>query len=147
MVITRTVVRDSFGEAESARIDSMLTLVIGIAPIVSPSVGGWLMDLGVGRDPLGPRRLRLPVRRRRRPGLPDRRLTARRARNSIVTPRRLMPSARCSGPAMRRRNRGLTARCRGRFRSRRSTRMPLMSGQTSSWIRRSLIPSHLRRAM
>ncbi len=46
MVIARAVVRDSFEEADSARIYSMLMLVIGIAPIISPSVGGWLMTIG-----------------------------------------------------------------------------------------------------
>jgi DHA1 family bicyclomycin/chloramphenicol resistance-like MFS transporter len=46
MVIARAVVRDSFEEADSARIYSMLMLVIGIAPIISPSVGGWLMQIG-----------------------------------------------------------------------------------------------------
>ena len=45
MVIARAVVRDSFEEAESARVYSMLMLVIGIAPILSPSIGGWLMGL------------------------------------------------------------------------------------------------------
>jgi DHA1 family bicyclomycin/chloramphenicol resistance-like MFS transporter len=46
MVIARAVVRDSFEEADSARVYSMLMLVIGIAPIISPSVGGWLMGIG-----------------------------------------------------------------------------------------------------
>ena len=46
MVIARAVVRDSFGEADSSRIYSMLMLVIGIAPIISPSVGSWLMTIG-----------------------------------------------------------------------------------------------------
>jgi DHA1 family bicyclomycin/chloramphenicol resistance-like MFS transporter len=46
MVIARAVVRDSFEEADSSRIYSMLMLVIGIAPIISPSVGGWLMQFG-----------------------------------------------------------------------------------------------------
>jgi MFS transporter, DHA1 family, multidrug resistance protein len=46
MVIARAVVRDCFEEADSSRIYSMLMLVIGIAPIISPSVGGWLMGLG-----------------------------------------------------------------------------------------------------
>jgi len=46
MVIARAVVRDSFEEADSSRIYSMLMLVIGIAPILSPSVGGWLMGYG-----------------------------------------------------------------------------------------------------
>ena len=46
MVIARAVVRDSFEETESARIYSMLMLVIGIAPIISPTVGGWIMGFG-----------------------------------------------------------------------------------------------------
>lgn len=46
MVIARAVVRDSFEEADSSRIYSMLMLVIGIAPILSPSIGGWLMEVG-----------------------------------------------------------------------------------------------------
>jgi MFS transporter, DHA1 family, multidrug resistance protein len=45
MVVARAVVRDSFEEADSSRIYSMLMLVIGIAPIISPSIGGWLMQL------------------------------------------------------------------------------------------------------
>ena len=40
------VVRDSFEEADSSRIYSMLMLVIGIAPIISPSVGGQLLQFG-----------------------------------------------------------------------------------------------------
>jgi len=46
MVIARAVVRDTFEEADSSRIYSMLMLVIGIAPIISPSVGGWLLQFG-----------------------------------------------------------------------------------------------------
>jgi DHA1 family bicyclomycin/chloramphenicol resistance-like MFS transporter len=46
MVIARAVVRDSFEEADSSRVYSMLMLVIGIAPIISPSVGSWLMQFG-----------------------------------------------------------------------------------------------------
>jgi DHA1 family bicyclomycin/chloramphenicol resistance-like MFS transporter len=46
MVIARAVVRDSFDEADSSRVYSMLMLVIGIAPIISPSVGGWLLQFG-----------------------------------------------------------------------------------------------------
>ena len=67
MVIARAVVRDSFEEADSSRIYSMLMLVIGIAPIISPSVGGWLMQIGrLGIDLLGAGRLRVPLRHRRR---------------------------------------------------------------------------------
>jgi DHA1 family bicyclomycin/chloramphenicol resistance-like MFS transporter len=46
MVVARAVVRDTFEESDSSRIYSMLMLVIGIAPIISPSVGGWLLQLG-----------------------------------------------------------------------------------------------------
>jgi DHA1 family bicyclomycin/chloramphenicol resistance-like MFS transporter len=46
MVIARAIVRDCFEEADSSRIYSMLMLVIGIAPILSPSIGGRLMALG-----------------------------------------------------------------------------------------------------
>ena len=46
MVVARAVVRDSFEEADSSRVYSMLMLVIGIAPIISPTVGGWLMRAG-----------------------------------------------------------------------------------------------------
>jgi DHA1 family bicyclomycin/chloramphenicol resistance-like MFS transporter len=46
MVVARAVVRDSFEEAESARVYSLLMLVIGVAPILSPSLGGWLMEFG-----------------------------------------------------------------------------------------------------
>lgn len=46
MVIARAIVRDSFNEKESARVYSMLMLVIGIAPIISPSLGAWLMQFG-----------------------------------------------------------------------------------------------------
>ncbi|WP_406694711.1 Bcr/CflA family multidrug efflux MFS transporter [Singulisphaera sp. Ch08] len=46
MVIARAIVRDSFEEADSSRIYSMLMLVIGIAPVLAPSAGGWLMRIG-----------------------------------------------------------------------------------------------------
>ncbi|SFI66195.1 Bcr/CflA family multidrug efflux MFS transporter [Planctomicrobium piriforme] len=46
MVVARAVVRDSFEEAESARVYSLLMLVIGIAPIISPTFGNWLMQFG-----------------------------------------------------------------------------------------------------
>jgi DHA1 family bicyclomycin/chloramphenicol resistance-like MFS transporter len=43
MVIARAVVRDSFDERDSARVLSMLMLVMGLAPILAPVVGGWLV--------------------------------------------------------------------------------------------------------
>ena len=43
MVITRSVVRDLFDERESARMYSMLVLVMGLAPILAPLIGGQLL--------------------------------------------------------------------------------------------------------
>jgi DHA1 family bicyclomycin/chloramphenicol resistance-like MFS transporter len=43
MVITRSVVRDHFDQRESARMYSMLVLVMGLAPILAPLVGGQLL--------------------------------------------------------------------------------------------------------
>jgi DHA1 family bicyclomycin/chloramphenicol resistance-like MFS transporter len=43
LVIPRAVVRDHFDERESARMLSMLMLVMGVAPILAPSVGGQLL--------------------------------------------------------------------------------------------------------
>jgi DHA1 family bicyclomycin/chloramphenicol resistance-like MFS transporter len=43
MVISRAVVRDTFDERESARVLSTLMLVMGVAPILAPLVGGWLV--------------------------------------------------------------------------------------------------------
>jgi DHA1 family bicyclomycin/chloramphenicol resistance-like MFS transporter len=43
MVIARAVVRDSFDERDSARVLSMLMLVMGLAPILAPVIGGWLV--------------------------------------------------------------------------------------------------------
>ncbi|MDQ3252354.1 MAG: multidrug effflux MFS transporter [Acidobacteriota bacterium] len=40
IVVTRAVVRDRFGAKESARVFSMLMLVMGAAPILAPLIGG-----------------------------------------------------------------------------------------------------------
>ena len=45
MVIARAVVRDRFDHQDTARIFSLLTLVLGVAPLVAPTVGGWLVTL------------------------------------------------------------------------------------------------------
>lgn len=42
MVVARAVVRDRYDHRDSARIFSLLTLVLGVAPLVAPTVGGWL---------------------------------------------------------------------------------------------------------
>jgi DHA1 family bicyclomycin/chloramphenicol resistance-like MFS transporter len=43
MVITRSVVRDLFDQRESARMYSMLVLVMGLAPMLAPLAGGQLL--------------------------------------------------------------------------------------------------------
>lgn len=42
-VVARAVVRDQFNHTETARVLSLLTLVMGIAPIVAPALGGWVL--------------------------------------------------------------------------------------------------------
>jgi DHA1 family bicyclomycin/chloramphenicol resistance-like MFS transporter len=44
-VIARAIVRDRCSAHESARAFSMLTLVMGLAPILAPLLGGWLLML------------------------------------------------------------------------------------------------------
>src|SRR5690606_9646222 len=46
MVVNRAVVRDLCSPIESARVFSKLMLVMGIAPILAPLAGGWLMLVG-----------------------------------------------------------------------------------------------------
>lgn len=43
MVIARSVVRDLFDQRESARMYSMLVLVMGLAPVLAPTLGGQLL--------------------------------------------------------------------------------------------------------
>ncbi|MFC3196919.1 multidrug effflux MFS transporter [Parapedobacter deserti] len=43
MVASRAMVRDFFGPTESARIFSLLMLIIGISPILAPTVGSFVM--------------------------------------------------------------------------------------------------------
>lgn len=43
MVVTMAVIRDSVSGSEAARTFSRLILVMGIAPIVAPLAGGWLL--------------------------------------------------------------------------------------------------------
>ncbi|MBI3811871.1 MAG: Bcr/CflA family multidrug efflux MFS transporter [Nitrospirae bacterium] len=45
MVISRAVVRDLFNENEAARVFSMLILVMGLAPILAPLIGGYILVL------------------------------------------------------------------------------------------------------
>ncbi|TCJ16373.1 Bcr/CflA family multidrug efflux MFS transporter [Parasulfuritortus cantonensis] len=43
MVVTRAVIRDRCGVRDSARAMSLLMLVMGVAPIVAPMLGGWVV--------------------------------------------------------------------------------------------------------
>ncbi len=43
MVVARAVVRDYFEEREAVRIFSFLMLVLGLAPIMAPMLGAWMM--------------------------------------------------------------------------------------------------------
>ncbi|MBL8259674.1 MAG: multidrug effflux MFS transporter [Candidatus Competibacteraceae bacterium] len=49
VVIARAVVRDRFDAQTSARIYSLLMLVMGLAPILAPLLGGWLLVLASWR--------------------------------------------------------------------------------------------------
>jgi DHA1 family bicyclomycin/chloramphenicol resistance-like MFS transporter len=42
MVIARAIVRDLFDDKQAARVFSSLVLVMGLAPILAPLLGGWL---------------------------------------------------------------------------------------------------------
>jgi len=43
-VLARAIVRDRFDHQDSARIFSMLMLVLGVAPMLAPTLGGFLVD-------------------------------------------------------------------------------------------------------
>src|SRR3979490_885954 len=46
MVLIRAVIRDRFDEIQSARVLSLMMLVMGAAPILAPLAGGWLLVHG-----------------------------------------------------------------------------------------------------
>ena len=46
MVIARTIVRDRFHYSEVLHIFAMLSLVMGLAPILAPLLGGWVLAVG-----------------------------------------------------------------------------------------------------
>lgn len=45
-VVARAVVRDRFGHVETARMLSLLMLIMGLAPILAPMLGGLLLTIG-----------------------------------------------------------------------------------------------------
>lgn len=46
MVLSRAVVRDRFAASEILHVLSMMMLVLGVAPILAPLVGGWVLLVG-----------------------------------------------------------------------------------------------------
>ena len=45
-VVSRAVIRDRFDHTETARVLSLMMLVMGLAPILAPLIGGWLLVFG-----------------------------------------------------------------------------------------------------
>jgi DHA1 family bicyclomycin/chloramphenicol resistance-like MFS transporter len=45
-VVARAIVRDRFGHTETARVLSLLMLIMGLAPILAPLLGGALLGVG-----------------------------------------------------------------------------------------------------
>lgn len=45
MVVARAVVRDRYDHNDSARIFSLLVLVLAVAPMLAPALGGWLAEV------------------------------------------------------------------------------------------------------
>lgn len=52
-VIARAIVRDRYHHQDSARIFSLLTLVLGVAPMIAPTVGAWLVTFASWRAIFG----------------------------------------------------------------------------------------------
>lgn len=49
MVVSRAVVRDLFPVSEIAKIFSILMLIVGVAPILAPTIGGWVLTVSSWR--------------------------------------------------------------------------------------------------
>ena len=52
-VIARAIVRDRYHHQDSARIFSLLTLVLGVAPMIAPTLGAWLVTFASWRAIFG----------------------------------------------------------------------------------------------
>jgi len=48
-VISRAVIRDLFGETDSARVMAMIAMVTSIAPMIAPLLGAYILELGSWR--------------------------------------------------------------------------------------------------
>ncbi len=53
MVVSRAVVRDRYDDHEVLHVFSLLSLVFGVAPIVAPLVGGWVLAVSGWRSIFG----------------------------------------------------------------------------------------------
>jgi MFS transporter, DHA1 family, multidrug resistance protein len=53
IVIARAMVRDLFDHGESARVFSLLMLIMGVAPILAPLIGGYVALFSAGGQFLG----------------------------------------------------------------------------------------------
>lgn len=49
-VVARAIVTDRYRHQDSARIFSLLTLVLGVAPMLAPTLGGWVVSVASWRD-------------------------------------------------------------------------------------------------
>jgi DHA1 family bicyclomycin/chloramphenicol resistance-like MFS transporter len=49
-VVSRAVIRDRFDHTETARMLSLMTLIMGLAPIFAPLIGGFLLTVGGWRS-------------------------------------------------------------------------------------------------
>lgn len=49
MVVSRAVVRDVFPVSETAKIFSTLMLIVGVAPILAPTIGTWVLSFSTWR--------------------------------------------------------------------------------------------------
>jgi len=52
-VLARAIVRDRYHHQDSARIFSLLTLVLGVAPMIAPTIGAWLVTFTSWRSIFG----------------------------------------------------------------------------------------------
>ena len=52
-VVTRAIVRDRYRHQDTARILSLLTLVVGVAPLLAPTLGAWLITIASWRAVFG----------------------------------------------------------------------------------------------
>ena len=49
MVVSRAVVRDRYDDHEVLHVYSLLSLVFGVAPVLAPLLGGWVLTVGTWR--------------------------------------------------------------------------------------------------